>query len=30
MKIDVIIEPTRLKKIDVNIIPAEYERYIEQ
>lgn len=30
MKIDIIIEPTRAKKVDVNIIPAEHERYIEQ
>lgn len=29
MKIDIIIEPTRAKKVNVNITPAEYKRYIE-
>lgn len=29
MKIEIIIEPTRAKKVNVNITPAEYKRYIE-
>lgn len=30
MKIEIIIEPTRAKKVNVDITPAEYKRYIEQ